>query len=86
MLEDAAAVATSCLEEDDPWRGVERFLYEMAERASEDHGITDATKERCMASPALAAERGPDPRPHRPAGPPRPERPASSATTSPART
>jgi hypothetical protein len=50
-------VATSCLEEDDPWRGVERFLYEMAEHASEDHVINDATKERCMASPALAAER-----------------------------
>jgi AcrR family transcriptional regulator len=57
MLEDAATVATSCLEEDDPWRGVERFLYEMAERASEDHVINDGTKERCMASPALAAER-----------------------------
>ena len=57
MLEDAASVATSCLEEDDPWRGVERFLYEMAERASQDHVINDATKERCMASPALAAER-----------------------------
>jgi len=57
MLEDAATVATSCLEEADPWRGVERFLYEMAERASEDHVINDGTKERCMASPALAAER-----------------------------
>ncbi len=58
FLEEAAAVAASCLEEDDPWRGVERFLYEIAERASEDHGISDANKERCMASPALAAERG----------------------------
>lgn len=58
MLEDAAAVATSCLEEEDPWRGVERFLFEMAERASEDHVISDSTKERCMASPTLAAERG----------------------------
>jgi AcrR family transcriptional regulator len=57
MLEDAAGVASSCLEEEDPWRGVERFLYEMAERASEDHVISDANKERCMASPALAAER-----------------------------
>src|ERR1700755_1685448 len=42
QLEDAAAVAASCLEEDDPWRGVERFLYEMAERASEDHVISDS--------------------------------------------
>lgn len=58
MLEDAATVASSCLEDDDPWRGVERFLYEMAERASEDHVISDSTKERCMASPALSGERG----------------------------
>lgn len=58
QLEDAAAVAASCLEEDDPWRGVERFLYEMAAKASQDHGVSDAVKERCMASPALAAERG----------------------------
>ncbi|MFT3866382.1 MAG: helix-turn-helix domain-containing protein [Solirubrobacterales bacterium] len=57
MLEDAAGVATACLEEDDPWRGVERFLYEMAERASEDHVISDSTKERCMAAPELAGER-----------------------------
>ncbi|MBN9623290.1 MAG: TetR/AcrR family transcriptional regulator [Actinobacteria bacterium] len=58
MLEEAAAVATSCLEEEDPWRGVERFLFEMAERASRDHGISDANKEQCMASPALVGERG----------------------------
>jgi AcrR family transcriptional regulator len=57
MLEEAAAVAASCLEEEDPWRGVERFLYEMADRASQDHGISDANKERCMASRALAGER-----------------------------
>src|SRR6202000_3218123 len=57
MLEDAAAVATSCLEEEDPWRGLERFLYEMAERASQDHGIPDANKKQCMASTALAPER-----------------------------
>jgi AcrR family transcriptional regulator len=58
MLEEAAALAASCLEDEDPWRGVERFLYEMAERASEDHVISDSNKERCMASPALAADRG----------------------------
>jgi AcrR family transcriptional regulator len=58
MLEDAATLATSCLEEEDPWRGVERFLFEMAERAAQDHGISDANKERCMASQALAGERG----------------------------
>jgi AcrR family transcriptional regulator len=57
MLEEAATVATSCLQEEDPWRGVERFLFEMVDRASQDHGISDVNKERCMASPALAGER-----------------------------
>src|ERR1700761_6526181 len=57
QMEEAAAIATSCLEEEDPWRGVERFLYEMAARASVDHGVSDAAKERCMASPILAEER-----------------------------
>jgi AcrR family transcriptional regulator len=57
MLEEAATVAASCLEEEDPWRGVERFLFEMAERAAQDHGISDANKEQCMASPALAEDR-----------------------------
>jgi AcrR family transcriptional regulator len=57
QFEEAAGLAVSCLDEDDPWRGLERFLYEMAARASVDHGIADAAKERCMASPELAAER-----------------------------
>jgi AcrR family transcriptional regulator len=57
QLEEAARIA-SCLEDDDPWHSVERFLFEMAERASQDHGVSDAAKERCMASPQLAAERG----------------------------
>jgi AcrR family transcriptional regulator len=57
QFEDAARLAESCLEEEDTWRGLERFLYGMAERASVDHGVSDAAKERCMASPALAAER-----------------------------
>jgi AcrR family transcriptional regulator len=58
QFEEAADLAASCLEEEeDPWRGLERFLYEMAERASVDHGVSDAAKERCMASPSLAGER-----------------------------
>ena len=54
QLEDAAAVAAVCLEEEDAWRAVEGFLYEMAERASHDHGVFDAVKEKCMAAPDLA--------------------------------
>ena len=57
QFQESAELAESCLEDDDPWRGIERFLYEMAERASRDHGVSDAAKERCMAAPSLAAER-----------------------------
>jgi AcrR family transcriptional regulator len=57
QFEESAELATECLEDDDPWRGVERFLYGMAERASVDHGVAGAAKERCMASPSLAADR-----------------------------
>lgn len=56
-FEESAELAAECLEDDDPWRGVERFLYGMAERAAQDHGLSDQAKERCVASPALAAER-----------------------------
>ncbi|HVX32764.1 MAG TPA: helix-turn-helix domain-containing protein [Solirubrobacterales bacterium] len=57
QFQESAELAESCLEDEDPWRGVERFLYEMAERAAVDHGIAGATKEKCVASPILAAER-----------------------------
>jgi AcrR family transcriptional regulator len=57
QFEESAELAESCLEDDDPWRGVERFLYVMAERASVDHGVSGAAKEKCMASPTLAGER-----------------------------
>jgi AcrR family transcriptional regulator len=57
QFEEAAELAAECLEDDDPWRGVERFLYGMAERAARDHGVSDAAKERCMAAPQLVGER-----------------------------
>jgi AcrR family transcriptional regulator len=57
QFEESAALAESCLEDEDPWRGVERFLYGMAERAAVDHGIAGAAKEKCVASPTLAGER-----------------------------
>jgi AcrR family transcriptional regulator len=57
QFEESAALAEACLDDDDPWHGVERFLYVMAERASVDHGVAGAAKERCMASPSLAGER-----------------------------
>jgi AcrR family transcriptional regulator len=57
QFEESAELAESCLGDEDPWRGVERFLYGMAERAAVDHGIAGAAKEKCVASPTLAAER-----------------------------
>ncbi len=57
QFEESAELAAECLEDDDPWRGVERFLFGMAERAAQDHGLSDQAKERCVAAPALAAER-----------------------------
>ncbi|MBS1677337.1 MAG: TetR/AcrR family transcriptional regulator [Actinobacteria bacterium] len=57
QFQESAELAESCLEDDDPWRGVERFLYGMAERAAVDHGIAGAAKEKCIAAPALAGER-----------------------------
>ena len=56
-LAESAELAETCLTDEDPWRGVEQFLYGMAERAAADHGITGQVKEKCVASPALAGER-----------------------------
>ena len=83
QLEEAPRSPTDCLE-DGPWHGVERFLYEMAERSA-DHGVSDATKERCMAArpwrrSAAASSTS------RPRSSGAPRRAAPSATTSPART
>jgi AcrR family transcriptional regulator len=49
-MEETLEIAASCLLEPDPWRGVERFLYEMGERSNRDQGVSDAAKERCIAS------------------------------------
>lgn len=57
QLDDAIAVAESCLEEADPWIGVERFMREMVARRAADQGESDAAKDLCMAKPALAERR-----------------------------
>src|SRR4051812_21691565 len=41
QFEESAELAAECLEDDDPWRGVEHFLFGMAERAALDHGLSD---------------------------------------------
>jgi AcrR family transcriptional regulator len=52
-MEEMLAIAEECLAEPDPWRGLERFLFEMGERANADQGVSDSAKERCVASPEL---------------------------------
>lgn len=54
QMEETLEVAAACLEESDPWRGLERFLFEIGERASADQGLSDSAKESCFASAELA--------------------------------
>lgn len=53
MMEETLEVAAECLAEPDPWRGIERFLCEMGERANADRGLSDSTKEQCVAAAEL---------------------------------
>lgn len=53
QMEETLEVAAECLLEPDPWRGIERFLFEIAERANADQGLSDSAKERCVASAEL---------------------------------
>lgn len=54
QMEEAIGIVAECLEERDPWRGIERFMFEMTERSIHDRGVSEAAKERCAASAALA--------------------------------
>lgn len=53
-MEEALEIADQCLLEPDPWRGIERFLYEMTERSNRDRGVSDAARDRCVVSAELA--------------------------------
>lgn len=53
QMEETLEAAAECLLEPDPWRGLERFLYEMGERSNADQSISDSAKERCVAAPEL---------------------------------
>jgi len=53
-MEEGLARGEECLEEADSWRGLERFLYAMAERSARDLGVSDAAKDRCSTSTELA--------------------------------
>lgn len=53
QMEETLDVAAECLREPDPWRGIERFLFEIGERANADQGLSDSAKEGCVASAEL---------------------------------
>ena len=56
-MDEFIEVGTACLSEPDPWRGIERFFYEMVERRVSDRGASDAIKDHCTAKPELAWHR-----------------------------
>lgn len=56
-MDEALEIAAECLLEPDPWRGLERFLYEMTERSAQDQGVSDSAKDRCVAAAELAPQR-----------------------------
>jgi len=56
-MDEALAIGESCLEEPDPWSGIERFLFAMAERSVRDLGFSEAAKNRCVAAVELAPKR-----------------------------
>lgn len=57
QMEDAIAIAADCLEEPDPWRGIERFMVETLERRITDQGALEAVKDRCIVSDHLEGHR-----------------------------
>lgn len=57
QLEEVIALAEGCLEKQDPWLAIERFLAVMVERQISDRGALEAAKDHCMLSPALNAPR-----------------------------
>jgi AcrR family transcriptional regulator len=56
-MDGLIAAAERCLEEPDPWQGIERFFHAMVEQQVGDQGALDSVKDECMTSPALAGRR-----------------------------
>ena len=57
QLDWVIGLAADCLEDPDPWQGVERFLHEMTEHRIADQGASDAAKDHCILNPALEERR-----------------------------
>ncbi len=56
-MDEALEIGARCLLEPDPWRGLERFMFEMGERSHRDQCVSDAAKDRCAATAELAPRR-----------------------------
>lgn len=56
-MDEAIEIAAECAAEPDPWRGIERFLVTMTERAVSDRGVSEAARDRCVATAELAPQR-----------------------------
>jgi AcrR family transcriptional regulator len=57
QLDGVIRLGERCLEEDDPWTGIERFMREMVAARVADQGATEAAKDACIVDPALADRR-----------------------------
>lgn len=57
QLDRVIEIAADCLEDPDPWQGVERFLREMVEHRMSDQGASDGAKDHSMLNPALQPQR-----------------------------
>jgi AcrR family transcriptional regulator len=53
QFDQVIATAEACLEEPDPWHGLERFLTEMVAARASDVGALEAVKDHCITSPEL---------------------------------
>lgn len=57
QMDEVIAIAAECLEDSDPWRGLERFMTVVVERQVSNRGTLDAVKAHCAARPELDPHR-----------------------------
>lgn len=53
QMDEVLAIGAACLEEPDPWTGIERFMREAIARRISDQGAADSLKDRCIARAQL---------------------------------
>jgi hypothetical protein len=53
QFDKVIAAGESCLDDTDPWHGLERFMSEMVASRASDVGALEAVKDQCITSPEL---------------------------------